>query len=149
MGNYATKLNNTQPYVISDVLSTPNGKTMQRKGIIPDFISSSMMEKPTMREVFKQQLKNIPKNDNRAYLDFMEHPMGDWDFKSPAAIMLRRNTGIKSIYPHPSRFIRNADGTVTLIPTNWSDARVNFKQGGTLKAQQVPFHLKKYNYGNK
>ena len=29
-----------------------------------------------------------------------------------------RNTGIKSLFPHPSRFIRNEDGTVSLTPTN-------------------------------
>jgi hypothetical protein len=39
------------------------------------------------------------------------------------------------LFPHPSRFIRNADGTVSLIPTDWSDIRVNYKQGGIIKGQ--------------
>ena len=33
-------------------------------------------------------------------------------------LMLRRNTGIKSLYPHPSRFVRDEDGFVHLVPVD-------------------------------
>lgn len=44
--------------------------------------------------------------------------------------MLRRNTGIKSLFPHPQAFV-NQDGKI-LIDRNWTDPRINFKQGGRL-----------------
>jgi hypothetical protein len=45
--------------------------------------------------------------------------------------MVPRNTGIKSLYPHPSLFIKDANGKVTLN-RNWDDIRVNYKQGGKM-----------------
>jgi hypothetical protein len=45
--------------------------------------------------------------------------------------MLRRNDGIKSLFPHPSTFVRNADGTVS-VRRDWRDSRVNYKSGGKL-----------------
>ena len=48
-------------------------------------------------------------------------------------VMLRRNTGIKSLYPHPSRFI-NENGKVILKPVDWADPRVNYKDGGKIKS---------------
>ena len=47
-------------------------------------------------------------------------------------VAVPRNTGIKSLYPHSSRFVRQPDGTVTFTPTDWSDVRFNFKNGGKL-----------------
>ena len=32
--------------------------------------------------------------------------------------MLRRNTGIKSLFPHPSRLVRGEDGLLKMLPTN-------------------------------
>jgi hypothetical protein len=65
--------------------------------------------------------------------------------------MVPRNTGIKSLYPHPSLFIKDANGKVTLN-RNWDDIRVNYKQGG--KMNLIDFlkngsgiHIKKKNRG--
>ena len=132
------KLNNTQPYIITGIQSTPNGATMIEKGALPEYIGPVELKTESGRAKLNDIIKSIPKNDNRAYIDLSERAAGSGaDYKGPSAgVMVRRNTGIKSLYPHPSRFIRNSDGTVSLIPTNWSDVRVNFKQGGILKTQK-------------
>lgn len=134
---YQMELNNTQPYIITGIQSTPNGETMIKKGILPEYIGPAELKTENGRIKLNDIIKSIPKNDNRAYIDLSERAAGmGADYSGPSAgVMVRRNTGIKSLYPHPSRFIRNSDGTVSLIPTNWSDVRVNFKQGGILKAQ--------------
>lgn len=49
----------------------------------------------------------------------------------PMEFMLRRNTGIKSLFPHPSTFTRDADGRI-VINRIWEDPRVNYKQGGKM-----------------
>lgn len=47
-------------------------------------------------------------------------------------VALPRNTGIKTLFAHPSRFVRNADGSVSFTPVDWNDPRVDFKNGGKL-----------------
>ena len=134
--DYSIILNNQQPYVITGIQSTPDGKTMIQKGIIPNGFSKLELSNVKTQDILQQQLDNIPVIDNRAYLDFTEPVPGMWiPSNGNTAVMLRRNTGIKSLYPHPSRFVRNADGTVTLIPTDWNDSRVNFKEGGKINPQ--------------
>ena len=49
----------------------------------------------------------------------------------PMEFMLRRNTGIKSLFPHPETFVRGSDGRVSIL-RDWNDARVNYKRGGKL-----------------
>lgn len=49
----------------------------------------------------------------------------------PMEFMLRRNTGIKSLFPHPETFVRGSDGKVNIL-RNWNDTRVNYKKGGKL-----------------
>lgn len=51
--------------------------------------------------------------------------------------MLRRNTGIKSLFPHPQAFV-NQDGKI-LIDRNWTDPRINFKRGGKLIPRKFQF----------
>ena len=133
--NFRMNLNNTQPYIVTGVTSTPNGATMIKKGILPEYISKSQMETEAGREMFRKILDKTPINDNRAYLDFTERAAGmGADYNAPAAgIMIRRNTGIKSLFPHPTRFYRDVDGVVRLRPTDWLDARFNFGDGGKLK----------------
>lgn len=125
------EMNNFQPYIVSNITSTPAGHDMIEKGLLPKFIDSYAMRSAKNQAILQKWISEIPTNDNRAYIDFTEAVNGY--FNGPrAGIMIRRNTGIKSLYPHPSRFVRNADGTVTLIPTDWNDTRVNFKEGGKL-----------------
>lgn len=95
---------------------------------------------PLYQEHINKLLKNIPNKDNKFYIDdvssyrkgvFGIDPVDD----HMGEFMLRRNTGIKSLFPHPSLFKRNADGTISLI-RNWDDPRVNYKQGGKLIKKQ-------------
>ena len=110
-------MNNFQPYIISNVQSTPPGRSMIEKGILPDYISTATLRGNDEAQMRLQKLiSEIPLNDNRAYLDFQEI-MGGY-FNAPhLGVMIRRNNGIKSLYPHPSRFI-NKDGKVILKPVD-------------------------------
>ena len=47
-------------------------------------------------------------------------------------VAVPRNTGIKTLFAHPSRFVRNADGSVSFTPVDWNDPRVDFKNGGKM-----------------
>lgn len=47
-------------------------------------------------------------------------------------VVISRDSGIKSLFPHPDRFIMNSDGTISFIPVDWNDPRFNFKNGGKL-----------------
>ena len=47
-------------------------------------------------------------------------------------VVVPRNTGIKTLFADPSRFVRNADGSVSFTPVDWNDPRVDFKNGGKL-----------------
>lgn len=126
---------NMQPYIITDVLSTPSGKIMQEKGLLPDI--QILRGNPNREQIVQKMIDDIPQKDNRAYINTNAAFDGFYvPSKIDGEIMLRRNTGIKSLYPHPSRFVRNEDGTVSLLPSNWDDPRVNFKQGGQLPKLQ-------------
>jgi hypothetical protein len=140
-------MNNTQPYIITEITSTPNGRIMQSKGVLPEMIDGYLFRdkitnigthvNPNFDIKLQQQIAATPITDTRAYIipstarGFKElYNLGDYNV---GELMIRRNTGIKSLYPHPSRFVKNADGTVTLKPVDWSDIRVNYKEGGKLK----------------
>lgn len=47
-------------------------------------------------------------------------------------VVIPRNTGIKTLFADPSRFVRNTDGSVSFTPVDWNDPRVDFKNGGKL-----------------
>ena len=132
--NYLQQLNNTQPYIITGITSTPNGYKMIEKGILPNYMGKDVLRSEIGKLKLKQLIESIPTNDNRAYIDTKEAAASLFgEYEGPnAAVMIRRNTGIKSLFPHPSRFVRNPDGSVSLIPTDWSDIRVNYKQGGII-----------------
>lgn len=139
-------MGNTQPYIITDVISTPSGKDMQNKGLLPtiihkyrgrDIYGQKWNPDPEFDIKLKAQIDAVPLNDNKMYV--LEGTDSGFDklYQTPfglpgGELMIRRNTGIKSLYPHPSRFVRDADGFVHLIPVDWNDARVNFKKGGKL-----------------
>lgn len=125
---------NFQPYYITGIESTPSGHMMINKGILPDYMGPQMFK--TMKQNDPKRLEEIlfrpvPGANTSLYIDSGEAVQGVFD-GDRAAFMLRRNDGIKSLFPHPSRLIRNEDGTVQLLPTNWSDPRVNFALGGKL-----------------
>lgn len=122
---------NLQPYYITDIDSMPNGLMMQAKGILPSVLSEKQIE--IYPEVYQKIINtNIPGQNTTLFLDPSERVPGIFNTVKAGA-MLRRNTGIKSLFPDPSRFIRGASGKVELLPTDWKDGRINFKQGGKLK----------------
>lgn len=130
------ELGNFQPYVISGITSTPNGPKMQAKGILPQSMSKTMLGSPHNKALLQRQLVNMPINDTNAYLDPNEVVHGF--LQGPQyGVLIRRNSGIKSLYPHPSRLIQNSDDTISLLPTDWSDVRVNFKNGGVLYKRDI------------
>lgn len=74
------------------------------------------------------------KTDNKLYIDDISHaPSGTLKYPTGrnSEYMLRRNYGIKSLFPHPSLLIRDNNGKLKII-RNWEDQRVNFKNGGFL-----------------
>lgn len=50
--------------------------------------------------------------------------------------MIPRNTGIKSLFPHPSTLVKDANGN-WVIKRDWLDPRVNYKKGGKLKCRRL------------
>jgi hypothetical protein len=45
--------------------------------------------------------------------------------------MIHRNTGIKSLFPHPSTLMKDDSGN-WIIKRDWNDPRVNYKNGGKI-----------------
>lgn len=130
-----------QPYVITGIKSTPlnDGRILPGKIGIPEYISNRSYGTKEGYSPIIQRAISIADSGNTRNMaiidDYSIYPMAHFDEGNNiphAEFSISRNDGIKSLFPHPSRFIRNADGTVTLIPTDWNDARVNFKQGGKL-----------------
>lgn len=110
---------NLQPYYITGIESTPIGYKMQDKGILPDFIrrgyfSSDDAYNSAMQNVLN---RNIPGSETTFFLDPNEFTGGLIDTAHIAG-MLHRNTGIKSLYPHPSRLIRDTNGKLIILPTD-------------------------------
>lgn len=99
---------------------------------------------PAYKEYYQRNIKNWIDNwklDTNAFLlDDSRNPNWSLDVVSrenPSGHvgslegMLHRNTGIKSLFPHPSTLQQNSNGTWRIV-RNWSDPRVNFKFGGKL-----------------
>lgn len=123
-----------QPYMITGIKSTLlNDGNLSPKLNIPDYISphggdyKSVIDR-AIRMADTGAVKDMAVIDNISH-----YPIQLFTEEVPISeFSVARNTGIKSLFPHPSRFIRNEDGTVRLIPTDWSDIRVNYKQGGKI-----------------
>lgn len=130
-----------QPYVITGIKSTPlnDGRILPDKIGIPKYISNTDYGIKEDYDSIIQRAISIADSGNTKNMaiidDYSAYPLAHFDEGNNiphSEVSISRNDGIKSLFPHPSRFIRNADGTVTLIPTDWNDVRVNFKQGGKL-----------------
>lgn len=129
---------NMQPYLINDISSTPSFSIMQEKNLLPHYVSPN--ECSLTPDVYKKKiidlLKETPVKDNKLYIDDISvFPRGTLTPPNGtlSEYMIRRNTGIKSLYPHPSLFIKDEHGAVKLL-RDWSDPRVNFKNGGVVPA---------------
>ena len=168
------KSGNMQPYLITDVSSTPNSSLLMQKGLIPEYKSppinlrqvhelqyrirttkdskvreklqnqlNELLNTPEYQEYYQNNIQNWIDNwklDKNAFiLDENRAPLQTLDvigrnpnsFTQSLEGMIHRNTGIKSLFPHPSTLQQNPDGT-WIISRNWSDPRVNFKLGGKL-----------------
>lgn len=85
----------------------------------------------------KEKIKDTPIESGRLWIDpaLIENsgvaPRLSLTKIKPMEFMLRRNDGIKSLFPHPSLFIKDANGKI-IINRNWLDPRVNFKSGGKI-----------------
>lgn len=125
---------NLQPYLITNVKSTPPMTIMRDKGLIPYYLSPKDYRVEEYKQIIQDLIKKTPIDDNKLYIDDISAlPVGSLDPINGirAEYLLRRNNGIKSLFPHPSVFVRNKYGTVSVI-RNWQDPRVNYKIGGKL-----------------
>lgn len=151
-GNYfsahgsAYGTNNFQPYLINNVdkilpgsvkqpyfryTSTPNELSQIAKKdlklITPD---NPLYNTLQSRRNEIQNAINTTKESNTIYYGrdipfrYFEAPLLEF--------ALPRNTGIKSLFPHPETFIKNSDGSISLI-RDWNDFRLNYKTGGKFK----------------
>lgn len=130
---------NMQPYLINNIYSTPVFSIMQKKNLLPKYISppSSTAEQiQRYKDIVQSLIEKTPINDNKLYIDDISmSPMGTLTgltHPHRQEYMLRRNSGIKSLYPHPSLFKRDINGNVSVI-RDWTDERVNYKSGGKIK----------------
>jgi hypothetical protein len=54
-------------------------------------------------------------------------------FEAPALeFALPRNTGIKSLFPHPDAFRLNPETNQYELIRSWNDSRLNYEKGGKL-----------------
>lgn len=76
-GRQYYSMNNTQPYIITGITSTPNGRVMQNKGMLPEIIHKYRVRDhfggrynldPEFSTKLQQQISKTPLHDNRAYV---------------------------------------------------------------------------------
>lgn len=123
---------NMQPYLITDIESTPISSILAEKGLLPEYQSSAS------KEYIQELIDNRKLGNNIFIID--EHsvsvpnttvPLRDGMPVTPFEGMVARNTGIKSLFPHPSLLQKNNEGIWQMI-RDWNDPRVNYSQGGVL-----------------
>ena len=106
--------------MITGIKATPlnNGK-LSPKLNIPDYISPHGGDyKSVIDRAIRMADTGVVK-DMAVIDDISHYPTQLFTEEVPISeFSVARNTGIKSLFPHPSRFIRNEDGTVRLIPTD-------------------------------
>lgn len=112
---------NAQPFIISG---------------INDLKHYSQIKSWRNMPIFKD--KTVPKglavlgSNSGPYVKTTFRPYMNHEGITPYEIVVPKNHGIKSLFPHPSRFIQQPDGSVILKSTDWADIRFNFKNGGKL-----------------
>ena len=118
----------SQPYVVKVKHFAPGEEAVKRGAVSRHDAATTWSTKPSVA-TFGPTTGQAP-----------VHPM----FKSttPYEVAIFGDKNIKSLYPHPSRFTMNSDGTASFTPTNWDDVRFNYKTGGNLIKKKS--HTKKY-----
>lgn len=128
---------NDQPYLLNNISSIPSRNVLVKKGIKPEYTSPLHSEELNAYKarVIDQALAKTKEGNMLVIDDFMIPVKGIMDNNMQVEFALTRNSGIKSLYPHPSLFVRNLDGTVT-VARNWNDLKVNYKQGGSIYTKE-------------
>lgn len=130
---------NIQPYLITNIKSMPHYNDIQH-------ISGN--ETSLSREV----VSKLKPNNQLVINTFggMRHPtLQPTKIKTKSnsgdqmEFRLRRDTGIKSLFPHPSTFIKNDDGSISII-RDWNDPRINYAVDPSLDIDN-PFLTINYN----
>lgn len=112
---------NAQPFIISGV---------------NDLKHYSQIKSWRNMPIFKDKV--VPKglavlgSNSGPYVKTTFRPYMNYEGIAPYEIVVPKNHDIKSLFPHPNRFIQQPDGSVILKPTDWNDPRFNFKNGGKL-----------------
>ena len=140
-----TDSNRFQPFLIDNVTSIPLASNLVEKGILPHYISpGSYGKEDYISKVLNPAIEHAKESNILIVDDISMYPQNFESLPISREFPLlefgiTRNSGIKSLFPHPSTIVRNADGTFT-VNRNWNDLRVNHKNGG--KFQQYIDMLK-------
>lgn len=132
---------NIQPYVINNIDELALSNKLGYSGDegykhIKDYhtdINRRINISP--REFVYRLNKSLPDESNKLVVEVNEAAIPYIPgYKNPSVDVRYRgpNQNIKSLFPHPDRFVLQPDGTVTFTPTDWNDPRFNFKNGGKL-----------------
>ena len=167
-GDYA------EPFLINNITQTPFGNAIAvEKGLIPKYIPTGnpgfakqvaeYLKNPNLTgyseqvksyaDYIRKLLKNTPTEKTRMWIgDGGNRPELTTEGFIPKEVMIRRNTGIKSLFPHPDLFVRDNSGKV-ILDRNWNDIRVNYKQGGKMNILEFlkngsGIHIKPKNRGS-
>lgn len=138
-GSRNKPVTNDQPYLITEVSSLPSVKMMRQKGIKPEYTSPHMSwsyDGQYEAEYLRPAIQNAVEGNMMIIDDASHVVLGQMNPQGKQVEFgLTRNSGIKSLFPHPSLFVRNPDGTVS-IARDWRDIRINYKQGGSIKIKK-------------
>jgi hypothetical protein len=118
-GNQNGPYRKSQPFYVTKVNSIVPGIIAHQKGLV------SRHYEPPMTRLKGSQVVLGPNTGPGPLYEVMSN-------QAPYEIAVFKNKGIKSLYAHPSRYYFNEDGTAAFTPTNWDDARFNYKTGGTI-----------------
>lgn len=133
---------NIQPYLIGDIDDVVKSTTLGYSGDMGNHIKDYHIDIAynnkgvSAKEFAHRLIKSLPDESDKLIIDVSEAAQGvipGYD-RSKALNVLYRGpmNKVKSIFPHPDRFVLNGDGTVTFIPVDFNDVRHNFRLGGKL-----------------
>lgn len=137
------KGHNIQPYYVTNIKETIPAAVVRNKKGYPIYVKSVDGTIPTHRSGNLVIVGENTTQNNSSFNMFLPKVMSKGELvgsklnkyydNNVFEVVVPRNTGIKSLYPNMSRFVRNADGSVSFTPVDWNDPRVDFKHGGKLK----------------
>lgn len=118
-----------QPFYVTGIKSVLSRDLAGSKGLIGHYTSN----------VNSTGIPKYPSNGKYAFISGdLEHaaPIGHSAFFDPyfasPEVAIPKNTGIKSLFPHPDMIVELPDGSFVQKAPDWNDIRFNFKNGGKL-----------------